>query len=322
VLHTQYAAYLEAAEAAGLLSAKSARVVLLTAPLYHSYGLSVALEYISQGSTLVILPPAASVFAAARRVARSSSLAGTLTAIEGVPSVLEGLARLGIAEQTPAVRHIGFGGGRPGRALLKTLEAAFGPETSFGLRYGFTESPGAVAARNVQASQFETYLAGSVLPAYEVDVRRQSALFDGLDDTAGSLWIRSKGPCISLFSPDVVLDEEGYYDTGDIGYLDGDGGLHVVGRSSLLPHVRSQVIIVEEIEEKLRQLDCIEDCRVLVRGDELCIEVEPSSIDLERSVVTVRVTDALAHLSAAKKVFLVTSIPRTATGKIARREGA
>lgn len=66
-----------------------------------------------------------------------------------------------------------------------------------------------------------------------------------------------------------VFTEDGYFRTGDVGYLDEDGYLKITGRSkSVIVLENGKNVFPEEVEEYLEPLDMISECVVVGRKEE------------------------------------------------------
>ena len=66
-----------------------------------------------------------------------------------------------------------------------------------------------------------------------------------------------------------VFTEDGYFRTGDVGYLDEDGYLKITGRSkSVIVLENGKNVFPEEVEEYLEPLDIISECVVVGRKEE------------------------------------------------------
>ena len=78
-----------------------------------------------------------------------------------------------------------------------------------------------------------------------------------------------------------VLDNEGWYHTGDLGLLDEKGNIFIKGRSkNMLLGANGQNVYPEEIEDKLNSMAMVSECIVLQNGDTLVALVHP---DLEEA---------------------------------------
>ena len=107
--------------------------------------------------------------------------------------------------------------------------------------------------------------------------------------------ILAKGPNVMLGyykneeATKQTIDENGWYHSGDLGTMDGDGNVFIKGRSkNMLLGASGQNIYPEEIEDKLNSLALVAESVVIQRGDKLVALVYPDfdeaqSLNLGRS---------------------------------------
>ena len=107
--------------------------------------------------------------------------------------------------------------------------------------------------------------------------------------------ILAKGPNVMLGyykneeATKQTIDENGWYHTGDLGTMDGDGNVFIKGRSkNMLLGASGQNIYPEEIEDKLNSLALVSESVVVQKGDKLVALVYPDfdeaqSLNLGRS---------------------------------------
>ena len=88
--------------------------------------------------------------------------------------------------------------------------------------------------------------------------------------------ILAKGPNVMLGyykneeATATTLDKEGWYHTGDLGTMDGDGNVFIKGRSkNMLLGASGQNIYPEEIEDKLNSLALVSESVVVQKGNKL-----------------------------------------------------
>jgi acyl-CoA synthetase (AMP-forming)/AMP-acid ligase II len=137
-------------------------------------------------------------------------------------------------------------------------------------------------------------------------------------DTIGMIQIRGphtlRGMCRrsreDLFTPD------GYYPTGDLGHLDGDGFMFYHGRSDDMFKVSGATVYPSEVEQAVRTIDGVENAFVTeVSGAVGAVVIGETTVDQLRAA-------ARKRLSSFKvpTVWLVVDsdedIPRGTTGKI------
>ena len=94
--------------------------------------------------------------------------------------------------------------------------------------------------------------------------------------------ILAKGPNVMLGyykneeATKQTIDENGWYHTGDLGTMDGDGNVFIKGRSkNMLLGASGQNIYPEEIEDKLNSLALVAESVVIQKGDKLIALVHP-----------------------------------------------
>jgi len=122
---------------------------------------------------------------------------------------------------------------------------------------------------------------------------------------------------------------EGYYLTGDGGYLDEDGYLYVLGRTDDVINVAGHRLSTGTIEAALAGHPAVAECAVIGVADELKGQVPRALVVLKggRDVDTAVLADELAALvrsevgpiASLSRVDVVTALPKTRSGKILRR---
>jgi len=119
---------------------------------------------------------------------------------------------------------------------------------------------------------------------------------------------------------------DGWFRTGDLGVLDDDGYLILLSRIKELINRGGEKIAPREIDELLLQHPAVGEAVSFglphpVWGEEVAVAVvltgDASEADLLRYC-----REHLAEFKVPKKLFVVESIPRTATGKVQRRHVA
>ena len=152
---------------------------------------------------------------------------------------------------------------------------------------------------------------GEVLPAGgvgEVQVLSDSAMAGYLPDEATA----------AAFA-------DGWYRTGDVGWLEPEGWVHLTDRSKEMIKVSGFQVAPAEIEAVLHGHPDVIDCAVFGVPDQRAGEVPVAAVQLEAgSDVTAEdlerlVADALATYKRLHHVVLVDAIPRTPSGKVLRR---
>jgi len=118
----------------------------------------------------------------------------------------------------------------------------------------------------------------------------------------------------------------GWFRTGDQGYLDGDGYLTLVGRIKELINRGGEKISPREIDEALLAHPAVAEAVCFgvpdrVYGEEVAAAVVLRSEATEAELIA-HCRASLADFKCPKVIYIVEAIPRTATGKIQRRNVA
>ena len=129
-------------------------------------------------------------------------------------------------------------------------------------------------------------------------------------DIPGEILARGENVMLGYYKNEeatkAVLDEEGWYHTGDLATMSRDGHVFIRGRiKNMLLGANGQNVYPEEIEDKLNSMTMVSESVVIQRGNELVGLVYPemeeakemdfSTADLENSMEQNRIelNDAL-----------------------------
>ena len=125
--------------------------------------------------------------------------------------------------------------------------------------------------------------------------------------------ILAKGPNVMLGyykneeATKQTIDENGWYHTGDLGTMDGDGNVFIKGRSkNMLLGANGQNIYPEEIEDKLNSLALVAESVVVQKGDKLIALVHP---DYDEAQTLNLGTNELADVMEQNRQELNSMIP-------------
>ena len=301
----------------------SSDVALMISPLFHVASLGMgALPVILKGGTLVLERG----FEAGRALSQIEK--HRVTMLSGVPTTYQLMAEHPNWDSTDisSLSKLTCGGAP---APMKIIEAYEKRGLSFSQGYGMTEtSPGATAlspewARSKQGSvgfsHFFTTVRvvdehGAILPPWEV----------------GEIHIY--GPNVFagyLNMPDATADafaHDGWFRTGDLGYVDDDGCLYIAGRAKDMIISGAENIYPAEVESVLMGHPGVTGVAVVGVPDEKWGEVPVAVLTLAPGAYadldSVRgfLDGKLARYKLPKQVVVVDELPRTASGKVRKTE--
>ena len=194
--------------------------------------------------------------------------------------------------------------------------------------YGASELP--VISCNPVRRPDEWRLDSPGLPAPDVELRVVD-LDTGEVLPAGETGeIQARSPSLMAgYLPEEANDEAfvdgGWYRTGDVGWLEPDGWVHLSDRSKEMIKVSGFQVAPAEVEAVLLGHPAVLDCAVFGIPDERAGEVPVAAVQLDpaRPVadgeLEALVADALATYKRVRHVVVVDAIPRLPSGKALRR---
>lgn len=141
--------------------------------------------------------------------------------------------------------------------------------------------------------------------------------------TFPTLWNNEDGYIKSYFA-----DHPGYYATGDAGFIEPDGYVHVMSRTDDLINVAGHRLSTGSIEQAIANHPDVAECAVLGAADTLKGQVpvalyvvnagvDRDEGDISRELVA-RVREEVGPVASFKHAALVRQLPKTRSGKILR----
>jgi fatty-acyl-CoA synthase len=302
------------ADAIGL----TARDVLLVAvPMFHANGWGLPFAAPAAGTKL-ILPGRTIDGASLARLIRDE---GATVAV-GVQTVWLGLADHVEAEggDLPSLERILIGGSSCPEALIQRLEERLGAEVQ--TSWGMTElSPvGTIAAPRAGPDA----LRASGRPAMGVDLKLTDAEGHVLTPQRGILGhLKVRGHSVIdryYLTDESALDAEGYFDTGDLAMLDGEGNLTICGRAKDLIKSGGEWINPAEIETIVGAHPAVRHVAVIGRtdtrwGERPVLIVETDDAQDPQALIGL-LRGKVADFWIPGEVAEVAAMPLAASGKI------
>jgi acyl-CoA synthetase (AMP-forming)/AMP-acid ligase II len=235
------------------------------------------------------------------------------------------------ADDLASLRYAGTGAAGLSEELRSAFEAKF--EKRLGGTYGMTEAPGVVCREDIEAPR-RPGSSGAPLPHLAVmtcdeqgrlrPAGQQGELVVGPADTGP--WAGLYRPAIGRWTEHGLQQRpagETSFRTGDYGWVDTDGAVHVSGRKADVI-VRGGVNVnAAEVENVLGQHDGIRGIAVIGVADErlgqrIVAYVEPdTNTVLDAAKLRDHARGELAHGKVPDE-FVIGALPRNAMGKVAR----
>jgi acyl-[acyl-carrier-protein]-phospholipid O-acyltransferase/long-chain-fatty-acid--[acyl-carrier-protein] ligase len=305
-------------------------------PLFHSFGCTVTLWYpVIEGINLVTYPSPLET----KRLAELISL-HQVDVLLATPTFLRGYMKRIDPAQLESLKLIVTGAEKLPQSLADAFEEKFGIRPMEG--YGLTETspatnvnlptPQEAAGSHTLSAQRDGSV-GQLLPGIAI------RLVDAVTDAPVPL---DKPGIIVLKGPNIfpgylrdekrtkeVLSADGWFRTGDVGFLDADGFLHIQGRISRFSKIAGEMVPHETIESAISQvlgLDAETERKIAIvgipdeaKGEVIVLLSTIAGPTLEQECIDLRyklLDHGLTTLWCPRIIVSVEEIPLLASGKL------
>jgi O-succinylbenzoic acid--CoA ligase len=287
---------------------------LASLPLHHIGGFSIIIRALLSGGKL-ILPGNVSYADIAKNMQKFDP-----TIISLVPTNLKRLIENRI-KPNDSLRSVYLGGGPAPYALVDGAVKMNYPIIKV---YGSTETCSMVSAVRINNPN-EYNSSGKPLKNANIIIRSEEQLYVD-KNMIGEILVKSN----SLFSGYLDYDEgkgnrlrDGYFSTGDYGYMDAQGLLHIVMRREDLIVSGGENINPVEIQDALNSIAGIKESYVIGIDDEEWGQIVVSFIvtdcAFDEPLIKSKLKILLAPYKVPKRFIKIESLPKTGLGKVNRQ---
>lgn len=288
-------------------------VLLHALPLFHVHGLFVALNTALLAGCTIRLHARFDAESAVQDLTN-------VTVMMGVPTFYTRMLKAGISREHCAKVRLFVSGSAP---LLPQTFAAFAAATGHRVleRYGMSEA--GIIATNPYAEDRVPGTVGFALPNVELRVVDESRTPVSAG-SVGELEIRGPNVCCGYWgrgaTPELGFQDDGFFATGDLASMDGQGRLTIVGRGKDLIISGGYNVYPKEVESVLDAAPGIVESAVIGVphadfGEAVVAVVVAAHEDVEASLAEV-LEARLAAYKRPKRVETVPALPRNAMGKV------
>ena len=297
---------------------------VLAVPLFHVTGCNCCLHPVTaQGGRLILM------YRWDAGVALELIEKERPSTFTGVPTMARELINHPDFEtrDTSSLSHLGGGGAAVQPDLVHKIEKKIDGRPSTG--YGLTEVNGVIAMNSAHFFTAKPESTGPVVPILESRIVSE----DGEDQEAGQLgelWVRGGNVFRGYLNRPEANEEiltDGWFHTGDIGYLDDDGFLFLVDRAKDMVLRGGENVYSAEVEAAIYEHPSVAEAAVFAVPDERLGEaVGVAIVKLPGAQLTAEeLQNHVRTLIASFKVpehiwFSEEPLPRNANGKFLKRE--
>ncbi len=299
-------------------------VALAALPFFHIYGMQVLMNMLLAFGVRVVTMPRFDMVRALELVQSEK-----ITRFFAVPPMVLGLAKHPAVDEfdLSSVKQIFSGAAPLGADLAAAAAARVGCEVVQG--YGMTElSP---VSHCTPSGQFRPGTSGVTISNTEIRIVDPATGADLDVGGRGELLVRGpqvmKGYLNNSEATAETLDPDGWLHTGDVAVLDGDDHVSIVDRIKELIKYKGFQVAPAELEAVLITHPAVADAAVIGVYDEESGELPKAFISLTPGAEAPSLEELQAHvgehLATYKQVRVLEvleAIPKSASGKILRRE--
>ena len=300
---------------------------LVMSPMHHASGTFHALLCVWLGARQIILPS----FEAAQVL---DAIEGEqATVLFGVPAMLQALSEEQALRprDVSSLRLMGYGAAPASSTLLARFHEQF-PATELVSMYGATElGPMGTAIEHMERYVGTERVRSAGRPLAGVRLRIIGE--DGEEKQDGQVGeVVARGPNVMKGywrKPEQTASvlREGWYHTGDLGFFDEAGCLHLVDRAKDMIVSGGENVYSTEVEEVLYQHPEVVECAVFGIPDSKwgeavhAVVVPRESVRLDEASLQAHCRGSLGGFKVPKTIEVrLEPLPRSAAGKVLKRE--
>ncbi len=294
--------------------------ILDVLPFYYIYGLSLLNTHFAVGGSVVVENRFAFPSVVVEEINKHK-----VTGFAGVPSTFAILmAKTRFAEtRYPTLRYVTQAGGAMAPSLQKQVAGAIDPARLY-IMYGATEASARLSYLEPALLEKKLGSIGKAIPNVDLYVADE----EGRPKTAGETGeIVARGANIMQGywkDPGETARalKHGLYFTGDLGRMDDEGFIYVVGRSRDMIKQGANRISAKEIEEKILENSMVVEVAVIGVPDEIlgeaidaCVALKDAPDNWEEELRAF-VKTVLPPFKQPRHYTLFESLPKNSSGKI------
>jgi malonyl-CoA/methylmalonyl-CoA synthetase len=293
-------------------------VLLHTLPLFHIHGLFAAINTVLASASSLLLLPKFDAALALRHLSK-------VTVLMGVPThYTRLLQQVGLNRGATAAMRLFISGSAP---LLAETHHEFLQRTGHNIleRYGMTET--LINTSNPYDGARVPGSVGLPLPGIAIRVGNdETGAVEAAADTIDTLEVSGPNVFAGYWGdPEKTRREfsaDGWFKTGDLGRIDSDGYVRIVGRAKDLVISGGFNVYPKEVETELDAVTGVLESAVFGiphpdfgEGVTAVVVCKPGAALSEAEIINA-VQTRLARYKIPKRIFLIDELPRNAMGKV------
>ncbi|MCG6887962.1 MAG: malonyl-CoA synthase [Gammaproteobacteria bacterium] len=292
-------------------------VLLHALPIFHTHGLFVA-------TNIILAVGGSMIFLARFDVEQMLAQLPRATSLMGVPTFYTRLlADARFNRDLVAHMRLFISGSAP---MLPETHVQFEERTGQRIleRYGMTETN--MNTSNPYDGERRIGSVGFPLPGVDLKITNPQTADEVSAGETGMIEVRGPNVFLGYWrkpeKTELELRANGFFITGDLGKIDADGYVHIVGREKDLIISGGYNIYPKQIETEIDLLDGVLESAVFGvahadLGEAVAAAVVPlAGAELDPEQMVHALEASLAKFKLPRKIFVVDELPRNAMGKV------
>lgn len=289
-------------------------IVMANLVLYHVFGLTTNLWYpLYYGLTMITYANPLD-FRTISDIVRKEKP----TLMNGTPSLFWGYLQKSEPGDYSSIKNMVAGADKSSEALRQGFLEKHGVTLLSG--YGATETSPVISATSIKNNKPGSV--GKALPGVQVRIENLETGKDCAPDEVGKILVKGDLVMKGYYNdPELTAAaiKEGWYDTGDMGYLDEDKYLWHSGRYKRFVKIGGEMVSLVKVEDVLESIlpDGVKCCVVEVpdefKGANVVAVVTQ---EVDRTEIIKQMEPLIQSIALPKKFMVIEELPMMGTGKI------
>ncbi len=305
------------------VGSQAGRGICVAVPLFHILGLLMSYAYLCRGSC-VNLPANYKPYTLSKEID-----AYRISDMAAVGAVYLALAEADGFENNvvPNLHLCMIAGGMSTPVQMMRLELQYANATFINM-YGQSEAAPLTMVQPDDLVEKRAQTVGRPVDGLEVRISDGKGGFLQ-DGEVGEVIARGDNLMNGYYSlpqDQQPIDEEGWLHTGDLGYIDPEGYLHLSGRIKDVIIRGGENISPSEIESALSQVEHVREAKVMgaphpIYGEsvEACVTMTDAGASFDPEIIKEKLRSMVARFKVPSHIFLYDSFPLNVNGKLDQR---
>jgi len=300
---------------------------VVTVPLTHSFGLGRLRSNVLAGGTIILVPGL--TFPQLAVNALYDHAATGLACVPAGMSLLLSKYEASLAELANQLKYLEMGSMRFPLSHKKRLRDIL-PATRLCMHYGLTEASRSTFLE-FHADREHLESVGKPSHGVEIAIMGEANLPVPVGET-GLIHVRAATVMQGYWNNNertaqVLNRDSGWLNTDDLGYQDADGYVHFLGRADDVINTGGVKLLPDDVESFARDFGGVEDCGCVgipdpdgILGEVPVLFVVSENSALNLTELSRFLRDRLGNEAPTIAIRLIKELPRSASGKLLRRE--